>query len=154
MGAFETVRERLDTITKHPVRTGKVIAEMRDLIGRLSLPPAVESALATAVLGLLDVGAVDVIASPVSAVAAIETYHRVRGIDSVDGVIEAVRACWQSLFSEETSYRGRGRFATGMAVIVARSELDVASMLDAAVASGRLRHREAVSPGLTASRPA
>ncbi len=127
--AVDALLDRLARLGPHDgTALGELSAQLRTAVGQVTIPADVAHAIAVALAGLGDAGAYAVRSSATaedSAAASFAGQHDTfLNVVGADDVLERVRRCWASLFTEQAvAYRMREGFdhrAVAMAVVVQR----------------------------------
>lgn len=118
------IRKRLDKIHENAVLTGKLLEQIRSLLHAAPLPQEAELAITKAVTPLLNGGPVVVRSSSPREDGRQHShagiYYPEIDLTSAAEVIQAIRRCWMSLFTDKAWFYTRGLGETDMAVIVQR----------------------------------
>jgi phosphohistidine swiveling domain-containing protein len=120
----EVIATGVRELAAHPVATGRILRTIRAAIETTEIPPVLRRPLELAAAALLVGGPVVVRSSAPDEDGGGSAYaggHYSSGpLADTAEVLDAVRLCWASAFSDRALYYGRGRPRGDMAVVVQR----------------------------------
>lgn len=123
-GLDEHISDRIDLAKREPILTGRILAELRETIQSIALTGEVWDAIWQATAPLLRAGAVVVRSSAPDEDARFASYAGIyasqRDVHDGDGLKEAIRSCWASLFNERTAFYNPTGLKGRMALLVQR----------------------------------
>jgi len=118
----QMINESIEELWQHPVLGDKLLARLRSATIGIDLPKEAVSVVVACVAPLLERGPV-VVRSSVPDEDSVDkshagVYYSETNIQTIDDVINAVRRCWASLYTEQSFFYNKGKVPTRMAVII------------------------------------